>query len=146
MNNQSTQPVASIIAYADLEHRESVIQLWRATLNYIDGHNEAALVIDKKLAVGDGLLFVAVTDTKVIGTAMAGYDGHRGWLYSVCVDQHLRGLGIGADLVRHAEAALMALGCVKINLQIADGNDAVTGFYERMGFVLERRISMGKVI
>lgn len=144
MVNQSVQRTIKIIAYTDLDHRDQVLALWRSALGYTAGHNEAGLVIDKKLAVADNLFFVAAADSIVIGTAMAGYDGHRGWLYSVCVDQDQRGLGIGANLVRHAEAALISLGCLKINLQIADGNEAVTGFYERLGFVLEKRVSMGK--
>ena len=141
-----TKPVFAIVLYANQKHRKDVIKLWRSSLGYTAEHNEAGLVIDKKLAVTDGLFFVAIADDTVIGTAMAGYDGHRGWLYSVCVDPIQRGLGIGADLVRHAEAALVSLGCVKINLQIADGNEAVSGFYERLGFELEKRVSMGKKI
>jgi ribosomal protein S18 acetylase RimI-like enzyme len=54
--------------------------------------------------------------------------------------------GIGAALVKHAEQALTALGCLKINLQIADGNEAVTGFYQAIGYSVEKRVSMGKVV
>jgi predicted lactoylglutathione lyase len=35
---------------------------------------------------------------------------------------------------------------VKVNLQIMDGNDAVTAFYEALGFSVEKRISMSKRI
>ena len=100
MVNQRNKPVVNIITYADLEHRDEVIALWRSALNYTTGHNEANLVIDKKLAVVDDLFYVAVMNKIVVGTAMAGYDGHRGWLYSVCVHEDHRKLGIGADLVR----------------------------------------------
>lgn len=144
MVNQHTTPVVDIIKYEDFAHRDAVITLWQSALDYTTGHNEASLVVDKKLAVGDDLFYVAVIDKVVVGTAMAGYDGHRGWLYSVCIHEDHRNLGFGADLVRHAEAALTRLGCLKINLQIADGNDAVAGFYERLGFDLEKRVSMGK--
>ena len=145
MADQSITPVVCVVVYADFVHRDAVIKLWRCALGNTAGHNEASLVIDKKLAVADGLFFVAMADGVLVGTAMAGYDGHRGWLYSICVDQGQRGLGIGAVLVSHAEAALTDLGCVKINLQIADGNEGVTGFYESLGFVVEKRVSMGKI-
>ena len=69
-----------------------------------------SLVIDKKLAVSDELFFVAVIDDKVIGTVMAGYDGHRGWIYSVAVSPSHRREGIGSQLVSHAERALIAKG------------------------------------
>lgn len=89
---------------------------------------------------------MAVLDGAVLGTILAGYDGHRGWLYSVAVDPANRRSGIGAALVRHAQRALAELGCMKVNLQIMSGNEAVAGFYEKLGFTVEARISMGKLL
>ena len=54
---------------------------------------------------------------------MAGYDGHRGWLYSLAVAPSLRNQGIGSQLVQHAEQALI-----------------------KLGYQTEPRISMGKQI
>ena len=75
-----------------------------------------------------------------------GYDGHRGWIYSVAVSPSRRRQGIGSRLVVHAERALTSKGCVKINLQIMEGNESVIEFYSSLGFTVERRISMGKPI
>ncbi len=135
----------SIHTYDDALHRDAVIALWRDVFDYPTAHNRPDLALARKLAVDD-LLFVAINDGAVVGTTMAGYDGHRGWLYSVAVHPAWQKHGLGAALVRHAEAVLTALGCMKINLQITAGNDAVAGFYERLGYVVEPRISMGKVI
>jgi hypothetical protein len=41
---------------------------------------------------------------------------------------------------------LIERGCVKINLQIMEGNGDVVGFYTSLGFAVEKRISMGKRI
>ena len=46
--------------------------------------------------------------------------------------------------MRHAERALCQRGCVKINLMIVAGNEAVTGFYQSLGYQVEPRIAMGK--
>lgn len=132
--------------YRDRLHRAQVATLWQAAFGYDTAHNRPELAIDKKLAVDDGLFFVATDKTAVIGTLMAGYDGHRGWLYSVAVHPDYRRQGLGASLVRHGEQALIALGCLKINLQITSGNEAVVGFYEALGYGVEPRISMGKNI
>src|SRR5690242_17575793 len=118
------------IKYNDQSHRSQVIALWQTVFAYETAHNHPALVIDKKLAVSDDLFFVAVADNTVIGTIMAGYDGHRGWIYSVAVSPSHRRRGIGSQLVSHAERELIAKGAVKINLQIMQGNEAVTAFYE----------------
>ena len=77
---------------------------------------------------------------------MAGYDGHRGWIYSVAVAPSYLRRGIGARLVSFAEKALTAKGCVKINLQIMEGNESVAAFYSSLGFSVEKRVSMGKRI
>lgn len=135
-----------IKAYEDSLHRTQVIELWETVFGYETAHNRPALVIDKKLAVNDNLFFVAVTDNTVVGTIMAGYDGHRGWIYSVAVAPSRRRRGIGSQLVSHAERALIAKGAVKINLQIIEGNQTVTAFYSSLGFSVEKRISMGKPV
>jgi ribosomal protein S18 acetylase RimI-like enzyme len=75
---------------------------------------------------------------------MAGYDGHRGWIYSVAVTPEQRKLGIGSRLVRHAEEALLSKGCTKINLQIMESNETVAAFYASLGYSVEKCISMGK--
>ena len=132
--------------YRDRQHRAQVVALWQEAFGYDTAHNLPTLAIDKKLAVNDGLFFVATDKKTVVGTILAGYDGHRGWLYSVAVHADYRRHGLGSSLVRHAEQALTALGCMKINLQITSGNDGVAGFYEALGYGVEPRISMGKKI
>jgi ribosomal protein S18 acetylase RimI-like enzyme len=122
------------------------VDLWKAVFGYETAHNNPHLAIDKKLQVADDLLFVAIADKTVVGTIMAGYDGHRGWLYSLGVTPSHRRQGIGSQLVVHAERALILKGCVKINLQILEGNEKVTTFYETLGFSVEKRINMGKRI
>jgi ribosomal protein S18 acetylase RimI-like enzyme len=136
----------AITHYEDSSHRNQVIALWRTVFGYETAHNRPDIVIDKKLAVKDDLFFVAIADKTVIGTLMAGYDGHRGWIYSVAVSPSHRRRGIGSRLVSHAEQALARNGCVKINLQIVEDNESVSAFYASLGFSIENRISMGKCI
>ena len=81
-------------------------------------HNDPATAIRKKLAVERDLFFVAENAGAVIGTVMGGYDGHRGWIYSVATDPAHRRQGIGSALLRRMEAALRERGCLKINLQV----------------------------
>jgi ribosomal protein S18 acetylase RimI-like enzyme len=134
----------TIIPFSNAAHRTKVITLWEAVFGYEAAHNRPALVIDKKLAVDDGLLFVALSGQEVVGTVMAGYDGHRGWIYSVAVSPTHRRRGVGSQLVAVAERALATKGSVKVNLQIMDGNESIAAFYASLGFSEEKRISMGK--
>ncbi len=126
-----------------LDDRAKVIALWERVFPDDPPHNAPAKVFDAKFLVADGLLFVADDAECIIGTVMATYDGHRGWLYKVAVSPEYRRRGIGTNLVRHAIAALRAVGCIKVNLQIRATNTAVRGFYESLGFEAEERLSMG---
>ena len=123
--------------------RDDIIALWEECFEYAGEHNLPNVALDAKLAVDD-LLFVYERDGQIVGSVMAGYDGHRGWLYSVCVTGSVRRQGVGGDLVNHALAALEELGCMKINLQVRTNNCVVTNFYSSLGFEVEKRISMGK--
>lgn len=136
----------SITSYSNEIHRLQVIQLWETVFGYETAHNAPSLAIDKKLAAKDDLFFVALLGREIVGTILAGYDGHRGWLYSVAVHPSNRQEGLGSALVRHAEQALIKRGCMKINLQIMSGNESVGGFYESLGYAVEKRVSMGKRI
>jgi ribosomal protein S18 acetylase RimI-like enzyme len=125
-------------------HFDGVKALWEEAFPDDPPWNRAEVAIPAKLAVQPELFFVAVEDGIVIGTVMAGYDGNRGWLYGVAVRDNRRRTGVGAALVGDAEAALRAMGCGKINLQVRAGNRVVVGFYERLGYSVEDRVSMGK--
>jgi ribosomal protein S18 acetylase RimI-like enzyme len=136
----------TIAPYLDAAHRGAVIELWETVFGYEAAHNKPSLVIDKKIRANDQLFFVALDASTVVGTIMAGYDGHRGWIYSVAVAPSHRRQGIGTRLVAFATKTLAAQGCVKINLQIMEGNESVAEFYSSLGFSVEKRVSMGKRI
>jgi ribosomal protein S18 acetylase RimI-like enzyme len=129
-------------------YRESdeaaVIGLWRAVFNYNLPHHNPAASIRKKVAFQPELFFVATEGGEVTGTVMGGYDGHRGWIYSLAVAPSLQRKGTGTALVRHVERVLGELGCPKINLQVLAENAGVVAFYQKLGYRVEERVSMGK--
>jgi ribosomal protein S18 acetylase RimI-like enzyme len=122
----------------------AVIALWSEVLPPNAPHNDPATSIRKKLAVERDLFLVAEVEGAVVGTVMGGYDGHRGWVYSVAVKPHHRRQGIGAALIRRLETALAERGCLKVNLQVRASNAEVIAFYEKLGYGVEQLFSMGK--
>jgi ribosomal protein S18 acetylase RimI-like enzyme len=122
----------------------AVVDLWNQVLPSHSPHNEPRLSISRKTRHDDGLFLVATLDAEVVGTVIGGYDGHRGWLYSLAVAPQHRRRGIGSALVGRIEEILQERGSVKINLQLRGDNAAVAGFYERLGYTIEDRVSMGK--
>lgn len=126
--------------------QEAVVALWREVFGYKEARNDPAASIRRKLAVQRELFFVAMVEGELAGTIMSGYDGHRGWIYSLAVAPRFRRHGIGTALMRHAEKALADRGCPKINLQVMPSNSAVVAFYQKLGYNVEERVSMGKTM
>jgi ribosomal protein S18 acetylase RimI-like enzyme len=44
------------------------------------------------------------------------------------------------------ESRLRALGCAKLNLQVLASNESALGFWRRLGYRVEERISLGKLL
>jgi len=135
----------------DESHFDGVDQLWSQCFPDDPPRNQANVAVPAKLAIsenlGRDLFLVAERESgEVIGTVMAGYDGHRGWLYAVAVSPTHRRAGVGAALIEEACHRLRLVGCRKVNLQIRAGNEEVAAFYHSLGFDLEPRISMGRQI
>jgi ribosomal protein S18 acetylase RimI-like enzyme len=133
----------AIRVYREADFAE-VRTLWQQVFPDDPPWNRAEEAVPAKLAIQPDLFLVASDGANVIGTIMAGYDGHRGWLYAVAVSESHRRAGVGSALVREAEIRLAALGCRKVNLQIRATNIQVQAFYDRLGYGTEDRISMGK--
>jgi ribosomal protein S18 acetylase RimI-like enzyme len=139
---------ALVIRTVTTADADAVVKLWRSVFpEYSDPdrpQRDPVASVTRKLAIGDGLFWLAERDGRLVGTAMAGWDGHRGWLYSVGVLPEARRAGVGARLVAEAERALAALGCPKVNLQVLAGNASAQAFWQRMGYAQDAVVPFGK--
>lgn len=111
----------------------AVIALWEEAA-LTRPWNDPAKDIERKLSTQPELFLVAEAEGTVVGTAMVGYDGHRGWVHYLAVSPSLQGAGLGRELMAEAERLLIELDCPKINLMVRTGNDRVIGFYEALGY------------
>lgn len=121
----------------------AVIELWHLcelTRPWNDPNKDIA----RKLKVDDGLFLVCIADGHIVGSIMAGYDGHRGWINYLAVHPDHRRGGIAARLMDEAEQLLRATGCPKINLQIRSTNTEALDFYHRIGYEADEVLSFGK--
>ncbi|WP_258319763.1 GNAT family acetyltransferase [Qipengyuania flava] len=123
---------------------DGVDALWKEAFPDDPPWNRAENAIAAKVSFQPELLFVAVDQDAIVGSVMAGYDGHRGWLYAVAVRKTFRRSGLGTKLVHVGEDALRALGCGKINLQVRSTNAGIVRFYETLGYEIEDRISLSR--
>lgn len=135
----------SVRAYQEADE-DAVSSLWRIAFSDDPPRNAPDRVIRQKLTTQRELFLVGVLDETVIATVLGGYDGHRGWVYHLAVHPEHRRAGFGRELMQTVEHHLRGLGCPKVNLQVRTENSAVVDFYESLGYAVEERLSLGKVI
>ena len=120
-----------------------VIALWERC-GLVRSWNDPAKDIARKMRVQPELFLVGVIDETIIASIMAGYEGHRGWVNYLAVDGAHRRRGYARALMQRVETALTAIGCPKINMQVRATNVEVLEFYQRLGYVQDAAVSLGK--
>jgi ribosomal protein S18 acetylase RimI-like enzyme len=122
---------------------DALVALWEAA-GLTRPWNDPRKDIARKLRVQPEGFLVAVADDEIVGSVMAGYDGHRGWVNYLAVATDARRAGVGRALMAEAERVLAGLGCPKVNLQIRATNAAAIGFYEALGYTADDVVSLGR--
>ena len=125
------------------EDQKAVVALWEAC-RLVVPQNDPIADIQTKMQFQPDLFLVAVAENRLVGTVMAGYDGHRGWINYLAVAPEQRRQGIAKAMIILVEKKLRALGCPKINLQVRRTNTAMIHFYQAVGFEEDDVISYGK--
>ncbi|MGD8485927.1 MAG: GNAT family acetyltransferase [Chloroflexota bacterium] len=105
---------------------EAVVSLW-VTCELTRPWNDPYADIERKLADSPALLLVGEEAGSVIGTVMAGYDGHRGWINYLAVHPSRRGSGFGRAL-----------------MDAAEDNEAACAFYQAIGYQRQPLVDFGK--
>ena len=125
------------------QDEDAVIRLWNEC-GLVRPWNDPKKDIERKLTTQPELFLVVEKEGVVLGSAMVGYEGHRGWVYYLAVDPSCQGQGIGQALMQEAEHLLMERGCPKIQLLVRSNNSQVLDFYERLGYETGDVVMLGK--
>lgn len=131
------------IGRLDPAEAAAAVALWQAaglTRPWNDPHADIAAA----LACATATILAAHDEGGLAATVMAGFDGHRGWLYYLAVADRRRGQGLGRAMVAAAETWLAAQGAPKVQLMIRADNAAARGFYDRLGYEAGDVRVMGK--
>ncbi|MGF0115856.1 GNAT family acetyltransferase [Promicromonospora sp. Marseille-Q5078] len=122
---------------------EQVVALWEAC-GLTRPWNDPRLDIADARRTPTSTVLVACEGETVVASAMAAYDGHRGWLYYVAVDPAQQGTGLGRAAVDAGEEWLRAAGARKVQLMVRSTNPQVVSFYDRLGYADQETVVLGK--
>ncbi len=130
-----------------LDDYDAVYALWQKSgpgvgIGYSDNRNEIA----KKLARDPDLFLVAEEHGKIVGTVIGGYDGRRGMIYHLAVEESYRHRGIGKQLMAEVEQRLKAKGCQRSYLLVKHDAADTIEFYRSIGWETWDVTIMGKTL
>ena len=86
------------------EDEDAVVALWNDAFPESAIWTDPATDIARKLLIQQDLFLVGEAVGRLVGTVIGGYDGHRGWVYSVAVVPEFRRRGCGHRLMSEVES------------------------------------------
>ena len=118
------------LARADLP---AVRALWAQCEGLGDGPGDSTEALERFLARNPGMSPVALDGDALVGVALCGHDGRRGFLYRVAVAPSHRRRGVARALAVRAFDALRAAGIARGMLFILADNAEAQAFWQSVG-------------
>jgi ribosomal protein S18 acetylase RimI-like enzyme len=117
-----------------IDDYEPVYTLWETSegLGLSDADSKEG--IKRFLDRNSGLSYVALEGEKMVGAALCGHDGRRGYIHHLAVAISHRKQGIGKSLVGRCMYALMRIGISKCHLFVFGDNQEAIEFWSKVGW------------
>lgn len=123
----------NILSYT-IDHYDDVMALMHGTSGVAIRDADSRQATGRYLARNPGMSFLCIDAGRVVGCAMCGHDGRRGYLQHVVVDAAYRGRGIANQLVERCLAELCKVGIEKTHIDVFVDNDLANRYWTRRGW------------
>lgn len=115
-------------------HRDTVLDIDRRAFEPFWQFDRTTLA-EARRATPTSKFRVAKVNGRVVGYAVAGRAGARGYLQRLAVDPEQKGQGIGTDLVHDSIRWLHRRGATSILVNTQERNARALALYEHLGFI-----------
>ncbi|MEY2507997.1 MAG: N-acetylglutamate synthase [Verrucomicrobiota bacterium] len=113
---------------------DDAIALWTGVEGVEICEGDSRQEIAEYLQRNPGLSRVAEADGKIVGAALCGHDGRRGWIYHLAVASTHRRLKVGQQLLDSCVNGLRNAGLKRAIILVAGDNPAGHEFWLRNGW------------
>ncbi len=132
-----TDPAILIREFRYPDDYEQAARLWQSMDKGVHfSRSDVPAEIEKKIKRDPDLFLVAENDGQLIGAVIGGFDGRRGMVYHLAVDESHRRRGIADQLMIELEKRLVAKGCIRSYLLVQAENAEARALYEKHNWVL----------
>src|SRR5512147_1338607 len=115
-----------------IQDYEAVLDLMKQTPGVTVRDADSRESTQRYLERNPGFSFIARDDQdNVIGCAMCGHDGRRGYLQHVMVRPEYRGRGIANTLISRCLDKLQSIGILKTHIDVFVANDTANQYWTR---------------
>ncbi len=113
---------------------DAALELWRRVegLEIAEGDDKESVTYF--LARNPGLSRVATDGSAVVGVALCGQDGRRGYIYHLAVDPAYQTRGLGKRLMDECLGGLRQAGLKRALILVAHDNEPGRKFWRRLGW------------
>ncbi len=114
---------------------DAVIDLWRrADLIRRVGKRDERRAFTRQVRVNRGLYLGAFDGDRLVGTVLGTHDSRKGRINRIAVDPSYQGRGIGTQLLRACERALVRKGIRIFAALVNEENEPSRSLFEKGGY------------
>ncbi|MGD8759276.1 MAG: GNAT family N-acetyltransferase [Anaerolineales bacterium] len=117
-----------------LEDYDDVLRLWQGTIGMGLSEADARESIERYLERNPGFSLVAHDDGKLVGAALCGHDGRRGFIHHLAVAEDHWQQGVGRRLSAECLSSLQKAGIDKCHIFVYADNHQARAFWETIGW------------
>ena len=119
---------------------DAVLRLWAAGRSGHASTPDHREDVERLLDDGPAALIVAEDSGRLAGAVIAGWDGWRGNIYRLTVEDGYRRRGIGRRLTKAAEEYLRSRGARRITALVAYDDERAGSFWDSAGYPQDAEI------
>ncbi|MEV6347961.1 GNAT family N-acetyltransferase [Actinoplanes sp. NPDC051851] len=123
-----------ILRVAEPFELKAVLDFWHDAAENDSRPVDTIAVVEAFYRRDPEALILAVDDTEIVGTIIAGWDGWRCHLYRLAVAPARRREGIGGRLIAAAEERFRILGGTRADAMVLDANGRGQAIWARHGY------------
>jgi ribosomal protein S18 acetylase RimI-like enzyme len=134
LDGSATSSVTIHLREFEEQDLDAALALWSQSEGVEVGQSDSPEKLATFLLRNPGLSWIAVRDGRIVGAALCGHDGRRGYIHHLAVAPSERRAGVGRALVERCLAQLRQAGILKCHIFVLGTNQFGELFWAPTGW------------